>query len=276
MIKSTKRIFSIFFAVIILFSSSIMVSAVGQKVYDNANLLSSEELSDIQNLAQNTSKEINMDIVIVTTNDDEGKAPMEYADDFYDYNGFGVGEYKDGILLYVNMTTRDMWISTSGNLRKYVDDRNQVLLKDEVTPYLSDGDYYKAFKTFINKTESFVNAGVPNEPLVYDPGTDSNINNPDYFNAKPLLIGLCCGVVVAIISIIVVCYRYKFHSVPSARAYVDNKDTYFREKNDIFLREYTTSVKIESNSGSGGGFSGGSSSHTSSSGSSHGGCGGKF
>ena len=38
--------------------------------------------------ANNTS----MDIVIVTTDDAEGKSSLAYADDFFDYNGYGVGE----------------------------------------------------------------------------------------------------------------------------------------------------------------------------------------
>ena len=48
--------------------------------------------------ANNLSSEYNMDIVIVTTNDAAGKTSREYADDFFDYGGFGVGPDYDGIL----------------------------------------------------------------------------------------------------------------------------------------------------------------------------------
>ncbi len=37
---------------------------------------------------------------------------MEAADDFYDYNGYGQGPDRDGLILYVCMDTRDIWIST--------------------------------------------------------------------------------------------------------------------------------------------------------------------
>lgn len=30
----------------------------------------------------------------------DGSTPMEYADDYYDYNGYGFGAGKDGILCY--------------------------------------------------------------------------------------------------------------------------------------------------------------------------------
>ena len=58
--------------------------------------------------------------------------------------------------------------------KKYVDDQNQVTLRDDVTPYLSGGDYYTAFQTFISETEDFINAGIPNYKYVYDPESGEN------------------------------------------------------------------------------------------------------
>ena len=276
MIKVSKKIVSLFLIMMLFFNFSTITNATDQKLYDYSKLLTEEEAQEIETLSRETADRIQMDIVIVTTDDDEGKSPMDYADDFYDYNGFGYGEYKYGILLYINMTTRDIWISTTGNLRKYVDDVNQVKLRDDVTSYLSAGAYYDAFIEFITETENYINAGIPNYEYVYDPATDSNIQNDGYVNYKVFLVAGVAGLIVALITVIVVIRRYKFHSVPTAANYIDRKDTFFREKNDTFLREHTTRIKIETDSGSGGGFSGGSSSHHSSSGSSHGGCGGKF
>ena len=52
-----------------------------------------------------------MDLVVVTANTLGGKSPMEYADDYYDYNGYT----DDGALLLVSMEDRDWWISTKGS-----------------------------------------------------------------------------------------------------------------------------------------------------------------
>lgn len=270
MVKIIKKLLPLLFVFTVFFSFPYNVSAVDQKLYDNAELLSSEQAKDIQDLAQTTSERIEMDIVIVTTNDDEGKSPELYAEDFYDSNGFGYGEYKDGILMYINMTTRDIWITTTGNLRKYVDDQNQVTLRDDVTPYLSGGDYYTAFQTFISETEDFINAGIPNYKYVYDPETGENIINTQYRDYKAIYIALVAALIAVIITVSVIVRRYKFHFIPTALTYVDRKDAYFREKTDTFLTEHTSCVKIETSSSGGGGFSGGSS------GGSHGGCGGKF
>ena len=54
------------------------------------------------------------DVVAVTVNSTEGKTPMEYADDYYDYNGYGQGSDYSGVILLIDMGSREMWISTSG------------------------------------------------------------------------------------------------------------------------------------------------------------------
>ena len=49
---------------------------------------------------------------IVTDVDPNISSAMEAADDFFDYNGYGLGDDRSGVLLYINMSTRDVWIST--------------------------------------------------------------------------------------------------------------------------------------------------------------------
>ena len=50
----------------------------------------------------------------VTADTINGETPMAYADDYYDYNGYGAGADNDGILLLLSMEDRDWWISTTG------------------------------------------------------------------------------------------------------------------------------------------------------------------
>ena len=58
----------------------------------------------------------NVDVVIVTVASIEGKTATEYADDYFDYQGYGYGEKSDGILLLVGMKERVWAISTHGSL----------------------------------------------------------------------------------------------------------------------------------------------------------------
>ena len=41
-----------------------------------------------------------------------GKTAEAYADDYYDYNGYGYGENDDGLLLLVSMGEREWAITT--------------------------------------------------------------------------------------------------------------------------------------------------------------------
>ncbi len=55
-----------------------------------------------------------LDVVIVTENGLGGKSIRDFADDYFDYNGYGYGKGKDGILLLVDMDSRNYWMSTRG------------------------------------------------------------------------------------------------------------------------------------------------------------------
>ena len=45
-------------------------------------------------------------MVIVTVDDTRGKKARDFADDFFDYNGFGYGRDRDGILLLIDISDR--------------------------------------------------------------------------------------------------------------------------------------------------------------------------
>ena len=106
-----KTIFSVLLTVSLLFFVAISVSAKDeQRVFDDGNLFSRSELAELEEKAEKISKKANMDFVIVTSQDIGEVTPMVYADDFYDYNGFG----DDGALFLINMKGRDIYISTCG------------------------------------------------------------------------------------------------------------------------------------------------------------------
>ena len=55
-----------------------------------------------------------MDVVIVTSNDLQGKTPRDYADDYYDYNGYG---NKDWLYISNTIQYTIQWLMSpySGN-----------------------------------------------------------------------------------------------------------------------------------------------------------------
>lgn len=251
------------------------------RVNDLANLLSLDEIENLEQSLDLLTETYQMDIVIVTTNDAQGKTAEAYADDFYDEHGYGYGNNYDGALFLIDMQNRKFHISTSGLAARYLSNARIVSLKQAVTSPLSIGDYYGACNTFISNVEKYFKSGIPaNSPLNFEGGkkpfTDE-YNNPlevtDYLICAG--IALLAGLLVAFIVRSIVSYMYKHprHTVPATLP--ENSSVRYSEKQDHFISTHTTKTKIQS-SGSGGGGGGGSSMHRSSSGRSHGGGGGSF
>lgn len=83
-------------------------------VVDDADLLTDREEKSLHEKLEEICVRQKMDIVIVTKKTLDGTAPADYADDFYDYNGYGYGENRDGLLLLISIDNRDLYISTHG------------------------------------------------------------------------------------------------------------------------------------------------------------------
>ena len=90
----------------VLFSLPSVFAAGDQRVYDQAGLFTQAEVQELEESVAEHRKSTQMDIVIVTTDDAQGKTSQAYADDFYDYNGFGEGSDNTGILLLIDMDNR--------------------------------------------------------------------------------------------------------------------------------------------------------------------------
>ena len=139
------------------------------RLVDDANLLSENEVNDLTMKLDEISERQNLDIVIITVNGlDEGHSATSFADDVYDYNGFGMGENKDGILLLLSMEERDWAITTTGYVIEIFTDAGQKYMVDNFLKYISEGDYYEGFNTFANLSDNFITQAREGKP--YDSG----------------------------------------------------------------------------------------------------------
>lgn len=160
-----KLSFYLFTLILFIFILTPMVAnGEALKVFDDANLFSEEEIMDLNDEANIISNTYDMDIIILTTDDANGKTAMEYADDYYDYNGFGVGDDLDGILFLIDMDNREAYISTSGiGIRYLTDKRIDDILDRVLDSGLSDGDFYNGTKGFLSATAEYLKSGIPGE-----------------------------------------------------------------------------------------------------------------
>lgn len=267
--KTKKNLFGILLALILCVALAAPVLATSDmpRLVDNAGLLSASEQSELLAKLDEISQRQQLDVVVVTTNSLDGKTPMDYADDFYDYNGYGYGSEHDGVLLLVSMEDRDCWLSTCGYAMTAITDDGVDYISDKVLSYLKDDNYAQAFSAYADLCDEFVTQAKTGQP--YD---GDNMPKAPFGVGKNLLIAVGIGLVVALI--VTGTMKAKLKSVrrqSAASNYTKANSLNINESSDMFL--YSTIARTEkpkSNS------SGGSSSHTSSSGTSHGGGGGKF
>ena len=154
-----KKIIPFISSIIISLIFTITINADLNFVVDDANLLSSQEETKLRIDLENFKNEYNMDAVIVTSNNLNGKSQQDYADDYFDYNGYGVGKEKSGLLLLIDMENRNIWISTSGEAIKYFTDNRIDNIVEDITSYLKNGDYFGGCNVFINDINT--------NPLIY-------------------------------------------------------------------------------------------------------------
>lgn len=263
-----KRIITVLFAVFICMTAVMPVYAAGDlpRLVDDADLLTNSEESTLLSLLDDISERQQVDIVVVTVDSLDGKSAQDYADDFYDYNGYGFGSENDGILLLISMEDRDWYISTTGYGITVVTDAGLEYMYGTFSDDLSDGNYAEAFTTFAEQCDDFITQANTGKP--YDSG---NLPKAPFGVVKHIIIAVAIGFIVALIVTGIMKSKLKsVHSQPSATDYVKKDSMHITENREMFLYRHIDRKEKPKNNGSG------SSTHTSSSGTTHGGGGGKF
>lgn len=267
-----KRAYKILFMAALILCLCVSVAAEGLPVLiDQSSLLTQQEAELLSAELERIRDETGCDIVVLTTDSLDGKSAEAYADDYYDYNGYG----DDGMLLLVSMAEREWWISTCGSCM-YID---VDMLGERFVPFLSRGSYYDAFYRFAADCQSAI-TGLQDDPYSGDSYYESDYDSyePSYTQTrdpgKTFLICLLVGVAVGLIAVLIMKGQLKsVRKQSGADRYVGAGGLNLTIQTDRFLyQNVSRRAKPQQNTsgGGGGGF------HVSSSGRSHGGGGGRF
>ena len=214
-------------------------------VEDYADVLTDSEEADLLAKLEALGTANDIEVGVVTVDSYEGKDPQAFADDFYDYNGYGYGENDDGFIVVFNTGkgdgNRNIAISTHGKgIDLLTDMEIDVIIEMMITP-IKNGDFAGAFDNFVSECESAVDTSVS-------------------LLAIPLAIAIGFGLAFLIVKL----QASKLKTVvqkADAADYVGN--VVLTYQNDQFMyRNVIRSPKVKSES---------SSTHTSSSGRTHGG-----
>lgn len=280
--KTSKRLRSLFAALAALVLAVILTvpafaveggfADLYYRMNDSADVLTAEEDSELEDALEELSLRQSFDVTIATVESLEsvGYDSMEaYADDLYDYCQFGYGPDMDGVLLLVSVGDRKWHISTCGYGITAFTDAGIQYLGEQMKPFMAEGDYAAAFRTFVQWSDTYIDAARAGRP--YD------VKTLPREPLSPMYLVLAVGIGLVLAWVIVSVMKSQLRSV----AFQENAASYVREgsmkltnQRDLFL--YRDVHRTERPKESSSSDSGGSSTHTSSSGTTHGGGGGSF
>ena len=257
-------------------------------VVDLAELYTDSEEAQMAEIITRIRAKYQIDMVVLTTYDvpeayGDDSVTVRYADEWYEQNGYGIGDDLAGALLITDMTNRFNYISTCGVMIDYMSDsRIEEVLDawDEQVEY-SQG---RAMIAELNAVEGILAKGIEEGHFRYDDVTGERL--PGLYNkltggeaAVAGIAGLAAGGAVAG----AINRRYKLKYSTYRYNSEENAGLQLTEDNAVLIGQHVTHTKIvsENKTGSGGlgGFSGGgrgSGVHISSGGHSHGGGGHHF
>lgn len=248
-------------------------AAQEQRVYDHAGLFTDEQRSLLEQKITVLRENTGMDAVVVTTDNAGGKSAMEYADDYYDYNGFGTGVDYSGVLFLVDMDNREAYISTCGKMIDYLTDARIEAVLDKAYNKLTGGDYYAAANIALEQIGVYYDSGVPKGQYRQD--EYGNITRYRSITASEVIVCALIALAVGIGGIVAVYVKYQKPATVYKYPFKQKSALRLTGQEDVFVNRIVTQHRIETSSSSGSG-GGRSSTHRSSSGRSHGGGGRKF
>lgn len=245
-----KRLAALFTVLFMLCAHGVF--AEKQYIHDEASVIADENEEILLSQMKEVGEKHGVDIVIVTNDEVDDDELVEYADDYYDYGGYG----EDGFLILLNPYTGSRYISTSG---KAIDafDGNLSELSERSGEYFDNGEYSRAFSACIAVADELLTS--EGNPDIFTTSEDS----PDIFMG--IIISLVFGFVIAFIVTGVMKSNLKSVSMQNAVSeYIKQGSFNLTRSRDLFLyRTVSKRARPKSSSGSG--------THRSSSGRSHGG-----
>lgn len=213
-------------------------------VFDDANLLSTDDQRDLNDLANKYSNKHNTSIVVVTASDTNELSTTDYASMYYDTYIHGKDGYNDNCVLFlIDMDNRSTNIFAYEDAAIRMDTKRSDKILDVVTPKLTDKDYDEAIQTFIKKTNTYL-------------GTKPSVDPDNIF--FQVWFQLLLAIIIGGASVGIMIHNSGGRVTTNSTTYLDHGNSKLTGCYDHYIRTTTTRrKKPENNNSSGGGGSSG-------------------
>ncbi len=261
------------------------------RIYDYADLLDESDEAALELVFYTCGMGAYTDIILVTTEDMEGKPDQVYLEDFQDELYFVQDLLAENAsMMLINMEDRMVTIQGYGDCEYWLNNDRIEYILDWVYEDLSLGDYYAAAETFAEQTVYYMGQdnGVSTE---YEPGQDygESYDGPSDYYSEPLqerytageYLGrklsetffgsLLLAVAGSVVACLIIGLNRKTRVTVHAATYMDQQNSGLTARRDDYLRTTITKIRRPTESGSnshggrssgGGGRSSGGRSHS--------------
>ena len=137
------------------------------RVVDTADIFTEAEEAAMEARLGEIRAELGRDIVVFTDISAYGLGRDVYAADFYDFNGYGIGDEYEGACLFICMDPADrgFWTCCTGpETRKLFTEDFANQLDDRLYDYMVDGDYGEGVADWIENFRNLYRTGMPFPP----------------------------------------------------------------------------------------------------------------
>ncbi|MBQ2306368.1 MAG: TPM domain-containing protein [Clostridia bacterium] len=131
------------------------------RVVDNAGVFSEAEYDRLSRQLESMRNELNMDFVLLTDDSYHGQGYIKYATDFYDMNGYGLGDDFSGVIFFLCFEPGDRGFEAygTGRAEKYMTERNVDKMSDKIMDHMVDGNYAKGVETYFSQLRTLIKKG---------------------------------------------------------------------------------------------------------------------
>lgn len=122
-----------------------------KRIYDDANLLSSSEYEELEEMSLEYGENAGVEIYILTHNDSSSTYPEKYIEDFEDQLPVG-----DRVYFLYDVFRGEIFMEGYGSAETYIHSKRIDAIMDQMVDNLRNGNYYDAFVTYIDMSASYM------------------------------------------------------------------------------------------------------------------------
>lgn len=258
-----KRLFLLCILLALVFGLSAAASAAQTDaqlpyIVDDANLLSADQQTQLEQRAEALADTYDCGVYIVTVEDfteyTSSYSIESFAEEVFQRYTLGVGEQDNGIMLVLSMADRDFDLCAYGSGANYAfTDYGKDWLANRFLDDFRDNDWYQGFSDYMTGSTRLLQLAAEGKPFDYD-------TDPEYLRSqRNFKIGIV--VIVPLLIAMIACLVMKGQMKSAIRKtdadeYIPPRSMRLTLRTDQYLRTTQSRVRIESDRSSSGGHGG--------------------